>query len=104
MSEVEPEALTAAEALGCGCALVASDSGGVRDYEVDGETAVVVRSRDASALAAGVLQLIRDDELRLRLATAGHRNIQVGGGLQWPRRGGLKWLHLASVVVLLILL
>lgn len=52
-SETEGWGLTGAEALACGCALVAADSGGVRDYAIDGETALLVRVRDPAALASG---------------------------------------------------
>jgi glycosyltransferase involved in cell wall biosynthesis len=76
-SVIEGWPMPPAEALACGCALVASDSRGVRDYAVDGETALVVPVRDSDALAAGTLQLMQDDALRLRLATAGRHAIEA---------------------------
>src|SRR5207244_530870 len=63
--------LTCAEAMASGCALVASDSGGIRDYAVDGVTAAVVPPRDASALAARVRDLVSDPATRVKLADAG---------------------------------
>jgi glycosyltransferase involved in cell wall biosynthesis len=76
-SVIEGWPMPPAEALACGCALVASDSRGVRDYAVDGETALVVPVRDSAALAARTLELIENDPLRLRLATAGRRAIEA---------------------------
>jgi glycosyltransferase involved in cell wall biosynthesis len=65
-----------AEALACGCALVASDSRGVRDYAVDGQTALLAPARDSDALASRILELIEDNSLRLRLAAEGRRVIE----------------------------
>jgi glycosyltransferase involved in cell wall biosynthesis len=68
-----------AEALACGCALVASDSRGVRDYASDGKTALVAPVRDSAALASRILELVEDQPLRLRLAAAGRRLIEDFG-------------------------
>jgi glycosyltransferase involved in cell wall biosynthesis len=73
--------LPPAEAMACGCALVTSDSGGVRDYALDGVTALIAPPKDASALADRVLRLLADDDLRQRLAHSGHARIQV---FTWP--------------------
>lgn len=70
-SLVEGWGLPACEALACGCALVAADSKGVRDYAVDGHTAVLVPPGSAAALADATLALIRDDERRVALAENG---------------------------------
>jgi glycosyltransferase involved in cell wall biosynthesis len=70
-------ALPAAEALACGCALVTSDSGGVRDYAIDGVSALIAPPKDADALAERVLRVVTDDRLRCRLAHAGHQSIRT---------------------------
>ena len=75
-SEYEGWGLPGAEALACGCALVAADSGGIRDYAVDGRTALVVPTRDPVALASATTRLVEDSDLRLRLADAGSSAIQ----------------------------
>ncbi|GIU88225.1 MAG: glycosyltransferase family 1 [Acidimicrobiia bacterium] len=67
---------TAVEAMACGCALVSTDNGGSRDYALPGETALVVPPGDAAGLAACVERLLDDDELRIRLATAGERHVR----------------------------
>jgi glycosyltransferase involved in cell wall biosynthesis len=71
-----------AEALACGCALVASDSRGVRDYAVDGETALLAPIRDSAALASGIIELIENESRRLQLAAAGCRGIQEFGAMR----------------------
>ena len=63
--------LPALEAMACGAALVATDNGGSAEYAFDGETALVAPPGDAAALAERVVRLLDDDDLRVRLATAG---------------------------------
>jgi glycosyltransferase involved in cell wall biosynthesis len=76
--------LTGAEALACGSALVAADSGGIRDYVVDRDTALVVPPKDSEALAGALLELLTDDALRSRLASRGCQAIQ---SFTWERAG-----------------
>ena len=59
------------EALGCGCAVVTTATGGSRDYAVDGETALVVRPGDPLALAMAAERLLGDGAARTRLAASG---------------------------------
>ena len=68
--------LPPAEAMACGCAVVSTDIGGVRDYAEHGVTALLSPPKDPEALAANLLRLLQDDELRIRLAKAGHERIQ----------------------------
>lgn len=75
-SESEGWPLPSAEAMACGCALVAADSKGVRDYAHDSQTALLVPPRDADALAGRLLQAIQDDALRLKISLTGHHLIQ----------------------------
>jgi glycosyltransferase involved in cell wall biosynthesis len=63
-------ALPPAEAAACGCAIVASDSGGVRDFIEDGVTGCLSSPKDPSNLAKNVCLLLENDDLRLRLARA----------------------------------
>lgn len=75
-SRTEGWGLTASEALMCGCALAVTDTGGHREFALHNETALLSPIQDPDTLADNVIRLIRDRELRLRLATAGHAYIQ----------------------------
>lgn len=68
--------LTASEAMTCGAALVATDTGGHREFAVDGETALLCPPKDIAAMAAAVLRLVNDNDLRIRLATRGSEDIR----------------------------
>jgi glycosyltransferase involved in cell wall biosynthesis len=59
--------ITNLEAAACGTATVASDSPGLRDSVVDGETGFLVPHGDVTALATRIRSLIEDPELRDRL-------------------------------------
>lgn len=59
------------EAMACGVPVVTTDSGGVRDYAIPEETAVVVPPKDPQVLADGILRLLEDEGLRLRLIQNG---------------------------------
>lgn len=59
------------EAMACGAALVSTRNGGVDDFGVDGESALLADVGDAAALAAAVLRVSADDDLRARLSAAG---------------------------------
>ena len=57
------------EAMVSGLPVVATAVGGVPEAVVDGETGLLVPPRDASALAAALLRLARDPDLRAAMAT-----------------------------------
>jgi glycosyltransferase involved in cell wall biosynthesis len=69
--------LPPAEAMACGCALVAAANEGVTEYAVDGETAALAPLDDHEALAAHVISLLRNVERRDRLASAGREAIKA---------------------------
>ena len=75
-SEQEGWGLTPCEAMICGCAVACTDIGGYREFAKDGETALMSPARDVEALAANITRLIEDRELRIRIASAGHKNIK----------------------------
>src|SRR5918994_3082956 len=81
-SRVEGWGLTASEALMCGCALAATDAGGHREFAFHEETALVSPAGQPGALADNIERLIRDDDLRIRLALTGHHSI---GRFTWER-------------------
>jgi glycosyltransferase involved in cell wall biosynthesis len=70
-SRSEGWGLPASEAMLCGCALVTLDSGGSREFAIDGETAVVLPVEQVERLAERTAALLADDDLRLRLAQRG---------------------------------
>jgi glycosyltransferase involved in cell wall biosynthesis len=75
-SRMEGWPLPPAEAMQCGAALAATDIGGHREYAHHEETALLSPPKDPDALAANILRLVEDRELRLRLAHKGHEQIQ----------------------------
>jgi glycosyltransferase involved in cell wall biosynthesis len=55
------------EAMSCGKAIVATSVGGVPELIVDGESGLLVPPSDPAALAAAILRVLRDDDLKQRL-------------------------------------
>ncbi len=72
----------AAEAMACGVPLICTDIGGVRDFARHEETALLVPPRDVKALAAAILRMASDADLRARLSAAGLQRI---GRFDWDR-------------------
>lgn len=56
--------LVAVEAMGCGCAVIASDLPAIRDVVMDGVTGLSVPPANVEALAQGISQLLSDPKLR----------------------------------------
>jgi glycosyltransferase involved in cell wall biosynthesis len=63
--------LPPAEAMACGCALVSTDIGGVRDYAIDGVTALLAPVRSPGELARRADELLQDDGRRITIAREG---------------------------------
>ena len=68
--------LPGSEAMACGCAVVSTDCGGIREYAEHGVNALLSPPKDPQALAQNILRLLEDDDLRVRLAKAGYERIQ----------------------------
>ncbi|MCA1467132.1 glycosyltransferase family 4 protein [Bradyrhizobium sp. IC3195] len=68
--------LPPAEALQCGAALVATDIGGHREYARHEETALLSPAKDPDGLAANLVRLLNDQQLRCRLAYQGHEMVR----------------------------
>ena len=81
-SRTEGWGLTSTEAMACGCALVTTDNGGSRDFAIDGDTALVVPVQDVDAMSSKMLQLLRDDSIRIRLAERGEQRARM---FTWDR-------------------
>ena len=74
--------MTPCEAMICGAAVVCTDIGGYRSFATDGVTALMSPARDVVALAKNICRLIEDDQMRIRIARAGHENIKQ---FSWER-------------------
>lgn len=81
-SRSEGLGLVAAEALACGCPVVASDIPGVRDVVRHGETGLLIPVGDAPALAAALACVADDPAQAAALAEAGRAHVQSTFG--WP--------------------
>jgi glycosyltransferase involved in cell wall biosynthesis len=68
--------LAAIEALAAARPIVASDTGGVPEVVVDGETGLLIPTGDAGALAQAMHRLLVDPGLALRLGTNGRRFVE----------------------------
>ena len=76
-SWAEGFALPPAEAACCGCAIVATDSGGIRDFIENGETGLLSAPKDTNALADNLCQLLDDDDRRLKFAEAARQRLET---------------------------
>ena len=63
--------LVIVEAMGCGCAVVASDLPAIHDIVQHGQTGLLARPGDAVDLAEKIMHMLQDKELRTRLAANG---------------------------------
>ena len=71
-STYEPFGMVAIEAMACGTPAVVTSRGGLRDFLVDGEDALVVDPLDTQALAEAILKLLRDKHLHEEIARKGY--------------------------------
>lgn len=75
-SKAEGMALPPAEAMICGATLCCTDIGGFALYALHEQTALLSSVYDVDSLAHNIITLIKGDDLRIRLAKAGHEYIQ----------------------------
>jgi glycosyltransferase involved in cell wall biosynthesis len=68
--------LTITEALGCGTPVVATQVGGIPEQVLDGQTGLLVPSRDAKAFADAVHHLLTDEPLRKRMSQEAVKLVQ----------------------------
>jgi glycosyltransferase involved in cell wall biosynthesis len=93
-SESEGFGLPPAEGAACGCAMVSTDSGGVRDFIIDGQTGLLSAPRNPEALARNLCLLLSNDDLRVRLAEAGRDCV---AGFTWERSANLMETFLSNI-------
>ena len=67
--------LVLVEALGCGCAVVATDLLAMRDIVEDEASAIIVRQKRSDQIAAAVIRLLSNPELRAAMAHVGRRHV-----------------------------
>jgi glycosyltransferase involved in cell wall biosynthesis len=65
--------IPAAEAMGCGIPVIATDAGGLPEVVEDGVTGYVVPKGDARALSAAMRKLLQDAALRRQMGRAGRK-------------------------------
>ena len=63
------------DAMACGTPVVATRAGGIPEAIVDEEHGLLVPPHDAAALAKGIIRLLQDADLRLRLGSTGRQRI-----------------------------
>ena len=64
------------DAMAASKATVASNTGGIPEVVVDGETGFLVPPRDHHALAHAISTLLKDQALRARMGAAGLERVQ----------------------------
>lgn len=64
------------EAMACGCAVVCTKIGAVRDFALHEQTALLVDVDDAEQMAAAIQRLLDDEDLRQRLVAAGLERVK----------------------------
>ena len=72
----EPFGLVAIEAMASGRPVIASDTGGLSDIVVHGQTGLLVPPGDAGALRQAIEQLLANAELRERMGQAGQSRLR----------------------------
>jgi L-malate glycosyltransferase len=70
------------EAMACGCALVSTDNGGVREYATDAESALLFAAGDVEAGARRLVEVLLDDQRRQLLAENGMARVST---FSWER-------------------
>jgi glycosyltransferase involved in cell wall biosynthesis len=75
-SRFEAMGLSAAEAMAAGLPVIASDTGGFRDFVIPGETGLLVSVGDIDALAAAIRTLAREAPARARMGANARRRAE----------------------------
>ena len=70
-SEYESFGLPTLEAMTCGATVITADTGGMRDFVVDGENALVMKHHDEDDMKEKIERLINDRDLLHRIAKNG---------------------------------
>jgi len=76
-SHAETFGMVVQEAMSMGCAVVATNAGGVPEIITDGHDGLLVHPRSPPAIADAIVRLWRDDDMRRRLAENAVRTVEV---------------------------
>ncbi len=71
-STYEPFGMVAIEGMACGTPAVVTSRGGLKDFLVDGQDALIVDPLDTPALAKAILSLLKDKRLREEISRKGY--------------------------------
>jgi len=71
-----------AEAMACGVPVVCTHNGQVEDFAMDEQTALMSERHDVEALAANILRMAHDSELRTRIASNALAHIRT---FEWDK-------------------
>jgi glycosyltransferase involved in cell wall biosynthesis len=75
-SWVEGSQLPPMEGMACKCAVIATNVGGVPDYAIPNETAIIIPPKDPYKIAEGINYLLENWDETRRIAENGYRYIQ----------------------------
>lgn len=70
-SQYESFCLPVLEAMSCGTSVITTDNGGVRDYVIDKDNALIIKKNNVDDIVEKVKLLISDKKLRLKLSLNG---------------------------------
>jgi L-malate glycosyltransferase len=76
-SELESFGLSALEAMGCGVPVVGSDAGGLPEVVQHTLTGFLLPVGDVEGMAARTLEILKNDELRREMGSAGRRRAEA---------------------------
>ena len=76
-SEYESFGLPTLEAMTCGAAIITTDTGGMRDFVRENENGLIVKKHDINDLMQKIEILIKDRQLREKLALSGMETAQT---------------------------
>jgi len=93
---LEAFGLTIAEAMACGCAVVASRVGGIPEVIQHGSTGLLVAPGDEAGLAAALDRLVREPELRRRLGASARQQAREHFRLSRTVRQHVDWCEEAA--------
>ena len=82
-------ALVQAQAMACGCPIIATENTGARDLFTHGQEGFIVPIRSADSIAERLQELADDHELRQCMSSAALKRVQSMGG--WDRYGDITY-------------
>lgn len=82
-STYEPFGMVAIEGMACGTSAVVTSRGGLRDFLVDGQDALIVDPLNTQALAETILKLLKDKRLRQEISRKGYE--KAYSAFTWER-------------------